>query len=181
MPLFENNFRIQIKLKTKTKTMRSILMVMMILVIATGCEMKVSTGSNAEAPGEGGKTNMLIGTWQLIDGTTIEKGNTTVTDYTKDKKFIKVINATHFAFMSHDLNKGKDSATAMYSSGGGTYELVDSTYTEHLQFCNAREWENNDFKFTVTIKNDTLVQKGVEKVESAGVDRVNIERYVRAK
>ncbi|MDQ6762056.1 MAG: hypothetical protein M3015_05445, partial [Bacteroidota bacterium] len=54
----------------------------------------------------------LAGTWKLLSGTTIENGDSTVTDYTKDKEFIKIINDTHFAFLSHDLNKGKDSVAA---------------------------------------------------------------------
>jgi hypothetical protein len=48
-----------------------------------------------------------------------------------------------------------------------------------LEYCSARNWEDNDFTFTITISADTLIQKGIEKVESAGVDRVNIEKYVR--
>jgi hypothetical protein len=122
----------------------------------------------------------LIGTWQLFSATLIEKGDTTLTDYTIDKKFIKIINDSHFSFISHDLNKGKDSL-ATFSAGAGTYKLVDSSYTEHLEFCSAREWENNDFHFTVSIRNDTLIQTGIEKVVSAGVDRLNIEKYVRVK
>lgn len=127
------------------------------------------------------KTKLPIeGTWRLVTGTLIEKSDTTVTDYSTGRSFIKVINATHFAFMGHDLTKGKDSA-AFYTSGGGKYELKDSSYTEHLEYCSDRQWEGNDFHFTVTITNDTLVQQGIEKVESAGVERVNIEKYVRQK
>lgn len=122
----------------------------------------------------------IVGTWQLITGTLIEKGDTVVTDYTKKISFIKIINDTHFSFLQHDLNKGKDSA-AVFASGGGRYSLADSSYTEHLEYCSDRNWEGNDFKFGVEIKNDTLIQRGVEKVESAGVDRVNIEKYVRVK
>jgi hypothetical protein len=55
----------------------------------------------------------------------VEKNDTTVTDYSKGKSFIKIINKTHFAFIGHDLNKGKDS-TVFFSSGGGTYLLNDS-------------------------------------------------------
>ncbi len=122
----------------------------------------------------------IIGTWQLLTGTVIEKGDTLVTQYTKNVSFIKIINDTHFAFLQHDLNKGKDSAS-VFVSGGGSYSLVDSMYTEHLEYCTAREWEGNDFSFTVTIMNDTLIQSGVEKIESAGVNRVNIEKYIRVK
>jgi hypothetical protein len=122
----------------------------------------------------------IAGTWQLISGTLIEKGDTTVTYYTKNLSFIKIINDTHFAFLKHDLKKGKDS-TASFSSGGGSYILKDSLYTERLEFCSDREWEGNDFPFTISIQNDTLVQKGTEKVESAGINRLNIEKYTRVK
>ena len=123
------------------------------------------------------KSNSLVGSWRLIHATLIEKGDTTVTDYTKDQSFIKIINDTHFAFLLHGLKGGKDSAA--FSAGGGTYSLKDSTYTEHLAYCNAREWEGHDFPFTITIKGDTLTQTGIEKVEAAGVNRLNTETYVR--
>lgn len=121
----------------------------------------------------------IEGTWKLITGITIEKGDSTVTDYTKGKEFIKIINGTHFAFLQHDLQQGKDSATAAFSAGGGSYEMKDSLYTEHLNYCNAREWEGHSFPFTVTIVRDTLVQQGIEKVPEAGIERTNIEKYVR--
>jgi hypothetical protein len=123
----------------------------------------------------------IIGTWQLIKGTVINKGDTITTDYTKNRNitFVKIINDTHFAFLQHDVHKGKDSA--VFVSGGGRYSLKDSTYTEHLEYCSARNWEGNDFAFTVSIKSDTLVQQGVEKVEASGINRINIEKYVKVK
>lgn len=123
----------------------------------------------------------IVGTWQLYTATLIENGDTTTTDYTKDRKFIKIINDSHFSFTSHDLAHGKDSATAAFSAGAGSYTLKDSVYTESLEFCNAREWEGHDFSFVVTIKNDTLVQSGIEKIEGTNVNRLNIEKYVRVK
>ena len=122
----------------------------------------------------------LPGTWQLLTGTLIEKGDTVVTDYTKNVSFIKIINDTHFAFMQHDLNKGQDSS-AVFVSGGGRYSLTGSSYTEHLEYCSARNWEGNDFSFTVSIKGDTLIQSGVEIIESEGINRINIEKYIRMK
>jgi len=137
--------------------------------------------NNATQPEAPKKATLpLQGTWKLLTGITIEKGDSTVTDYTKGKSFIKIINETHFAFMGHDLNKGKDS-TAFFSSGSGSYELNDSVYTEHLEYCSDRQWEGNDFHFTVTINNDTLIQQGIEKIEAAGIDRINIEKYIRVK
>lgn len=120
----------------------------------------------------------LTGTWRLLSGTLIEDGDTLVTDYTGAISFIKIINDSHFAFLNHDLNQGKDSA-AVFVAGGGSYSLSDSLYTEHLEYCSDRAWEGNDFSFVVTIKNDTLIQRGVEVIEEQGINRMNIEVYVR--
>ncbi len=140
----------------------------------------VSCGTSVKHNETNSTTIPIEGTWKLLTGTLIEKSDTVVTDYTKEKEFIKIINDTHFAFLSHDLNKGKG-PDAAFSSGGGSYLLKDSLYTERLLYCSAREWEGNDFQFTVTIKNDTLIQQGIEKIDSIGVNRMNIEKYVRIK
>lgn len=119
----------------------------------------------------------LKGTWKLLTGTLIEKGNTTVTDYTKDRSFIKIINDSHFSFLNHTLRKD----TTDFSAGGGTYSLNGNNYTEHLEYCSAKEWEGHDFSFTVTLTGDTLIQSGVEKIEAQGINRFNIEKYIRYK
>jgi predicted small secreted protein len=145
-----------------------------IFVIILSCNTSVQ---NEQAK----QTKLPIeGTWKLLTGTLIEKDDTVVTDYTKGKEFIKIINDSHFSFLSHDINKGKG-PDAAFSSGGGSYLLKDSLYTERLQYCSAREWEGNDFQFTVTINNDTLIQQGIEKIDSIGVNRINIEKYIRIK
>ena len=146
------------------------LLALLAIVFLFACNLSVDT----RGPGL-----PIKGTWQLFSATLVENGNSTTTDYTKDKKFIKIINDSHFSFTSHDLAHGKDSATAMFSAGAGSYTLKDSLYTESLEFCSAREWEGHDFTFVVTIKNDTLVQSGVEKIEGTNVNRLNIEKYVR--
>jgi len=81
----------------------------------------------------------------------------------------------------HDLKNGKDSTSALYFAGGGKYTLKDSIYTENLEFFNNREWENNKFEFVVKVQNDTLIQKGIEKIEKLGIDRIIVEKYVREK
>lgn len=151
-----------------TTPLRS-LRIAFILVVLAGCQPKEQTSSPP-----------IVGTWKLLTGTIVENGDTTTTDYTAGKSFIKIINPTHFSFLLHDLNGGKDS-TSVFASGGGRYSLADSVYTEHLEYCSDRQWEGHDFEFIVTIKNDTLVQRGIEKVESAGVKRLNVEKYVRLK
>ncbi len=133
-----------------------------------------------QAPDAGKDKLPLVGTWKLLSGTLIEKGDTALTDYTKGASFIKIINDTHFAFFNHDLTNGKGSSPS-YNSGGGRYTLTDSTYTEQLEYCTDRQWEGHTFPFTIMIQNDTLVQQGVEKIPAAGIDRLNIERYVRLK
>ncbi len=122
----------------------------------------------------------IVGTWKLISGTLIEKGDTVITDYSKNVSFIKIINDTHFAFLLHDLNKGKDSTTS-FSAGGGKYTLKNNQYQENLEYCYARNWEGNVFNFKIEIKNDTLIQSGIEKIDSIGVNRINIEKYYRIK
>ena len=139
-----------------------------LLLITVSCAQQ--SGQNAEV-----KSLPLRGTWKLLTGTLIEKGDTTITNYTKHLSFVKVINDSHFAFLQHDTRK--DSTN--FSAGGGRYELKGDQYTEHLEYCSAKEWEGHDFVFTVTIKNDTLIQQGVEKIEAQGIERMNIEKYVR--
>lgn len=155
--------------------MRISLAYTLIAAILISCSTPTQNGQSTKT------MTPLEGTWKLLSGTTIEKGDSMITDYTKGKEFIKIINDTHFAFLSHDLNKGKDSASAAFSSGGGSYSLADSIYTEHLQYCSDRQWEGNSFEFTVSITGDTLTQKGIEKIENIGVNRINIEKYIRLK
>jgi hypothetical protein len=136
----------------------------LIAVIVTGCN-------------ENKKQQLsLEGTWQLVSATSTQK-DSTVSTFNAKQKMIKIINQTHFAFLSHDLNNGKDTATAAYSAGGGTYTLTDSIYTEHLDYFSDRQWENNKFEFVVKIVQDTLIQQGIEKVEKLGIDHIIVEKY----
>ncbi len=143
----------------------------LILFVLTACSKKESyTGSP------------LNGTWKLLSGTLIENGDTIVTDYTSNVSFIKIINDDHFAFLHHDLTHGTDSANGVFVAGGGAYTLKnDSLYTEFLEFCNDRAWEGHDFSFVVTLKDDTLIQKGMEIIPDQGISRLNIEVYRRVK
>ena len=119
----------------------------------------------------------IIGTWELISATTTE-GDTTFSTFDPTRKMIKIINSTHFAFLNHDVSGSSDSS-ATFSAGGGSYTLSDSVYTEDLEYFADKRWENNKFRFTIKLINDTLTQKGVEKVEKLGIDHVIIEKYKR--
>lgn len=122
----------------------------------------------------------LKGTWQLLSATTVENGQRTETDYTKGKRMIKIINDTHFAFLNHEPETTRGSSNH-FDGGGGRYKLKGDEYTEFLDFYKDKNWEGKTFNFKVSIKNDTLVQTGVEKVAAAGVDRTITEKYVRVK
>lgn len=120
----------------------------------------------------------IQGTWQLLSATTIENGRSQTTDYSGKLKMIKMFNHTHFAFLKHSLNP-KD--TSSFDAGGGSFVLDKDDYTEHLEYYKNKDWEGKTFKFKLAIHKDTLIQKGIEKVEKAGVDRVIIEKYIKVK
>lgn len=145
-------------------TLRPVLFSAIILSILSGCQPKQTS-----AP--------IVGTWELISATTTEKDSTFST-FDPTHKMIKIINPTHFAFLNHALTVAKDSSNA-FTGGGGTYSLTDSNYTENLDYFIDPKWEKNKFEFIVKISNDTLIQKGVEKVDKLGINRVIVETYKR--
>lgn len=143
------------------------LLIVLVALLPFGCAKK----SNPDS---------LVGTWELVAATSTEKGKTVSTFDTK-RTMIKVINATHFAFLNHATSQAADSTGAPFSAGGGRYTLAGETYTEHLDYFTDKQWEGNTFDFAVTFLNDTLVQRGVEKVDKLGVDHIIIEKYKRVK
>jgi hypothetical protein len=124
--------------------------------------------------------NPVLGTWQLLTHTEITKGNSVVTDYTKDMKMIKIINDTHFAFLNHTLNTKKDSSNN-FDGGGGAYTIKGDKYTEHLDYYKDKNWEGKSFDFTISVRGDTLIQTGLEKVDKENINRTIIEKYLRIK
>lgn len=122
----------------------------------------------------------VIGTWKLLSGTEIVNGVTTVTDYTQNQQMIKIINATHFAFLKHKLVTDKN-ASNDFDAGGGPYTLKGNQYTEHLDYYSKTNVEGNSFTFTVTINKDTLIQQGVEKLKTGGAEKLIYEKYIKIK
>ncbi|SEW55880.1 hypothetical protein [Chitinophaga arvensicola] len=137
------------------------------------CGEKKTTEAVAEAP--------LNGTWKLAYSKLIKNGDTTETYPVKGQEMIKIFNGSHFAFFKHDLSKGADSATATYGSGAGTYVLTGDKYEEHLQYCTYRGWEDKHFTFTLTQQGDTLIQRGIEKIDSLNVNHEIVEAYTRVR
>ncbi len=143
-----------------------------LLIILTACNVETSKTINP---------SQIEGTWQLISSEYHRKDSIT-SNMTVGQEMIKIISPSHFAFFLHDLKKGKDSTNIAYMSGGGSYSFINGKYTENLQFCTARDWENNSFTFDIQIIGDTLIQQGLEEMESLGLGTENlllIEKYVR--
>jgi len=153
------------------KTQNPILLFLFLIWFAGGACTQESKSSTKE-------TTSILGTWQLLSVLTIEGTDSVWTDYTQGIKGIKMFNETHFAFFQHDLNQGKES-DSLYVSGGGPYTFKDGIYTERLEYCNFRVYENNTFEFELTVSGDTLIQKGMEEVVEAGVNKYIYETYVR--
>lgn len=149
--------------------MRNILMLLAVLSLFS-CANKDRSKKDSDLD--------IQGTWQLLSATTIENGKSQTTDYSGNLKMIKMFNHTHFAFLKHSLNP-KD--TSSFDAGGGSFVLDKDDYTEHLEYYKNKDWEGKTFKFKLAIHKDTLIQKGIEKVEKAGVDRVIIEKYIKVK
>ncbi|MBL0745003.1 lipocalin-like domain-containing protein [Chryseolinea lacunae] len=124
----------------------------------------------------------IEGTWRLLSSEHTVNDSTVRND-PAGTTMIKIINGSHFAFMLHDERVAGDTLTPRtFSAGGGRYTLDKDQYTEHLDYCSARNYEGNDFTFTVTIHGDTLIQTGVEKLKTLGIgehDVPLVEKYVR--
>lgn len=144
----------------------------------TGFALLSLVACNSPAEKKKDQSLNIQGTWQLVSATTTQNGKSEVTDYTAKLKMIKMFNDTHFAFLKHSTNP-KD--TADFDAGGGTFKLDKDNYSEHLEYYKNKNWEGNTFNFKLSIKGDTLIQQGVEKVEGEGVDRVITEKYIKVK
>ncbi len=148
--------------------MRALIVILSLCLIACGEEntpdkQKESSGLD------------IVGTWELVSSQKVQEGKTTKDDLTS-KRMIKIINQTHFSFLNHDL---EGDSLSFFVAGGGSYTLNGNSYTEYLEYCNYREWEGNDFNFSLELKGDTLIQKGIEKIEDLGVEREITEKYLK--
>lgn len=153
---------------------------MKVLLSLFSAALVLSSCSSQSKQAEQTTPSPLAGTWKMISATTIKGKDTTITDYTTGKEFIKIITPSHFSFLSHDLNKGRDS-TASFVAGGGRVKMGEGKYTEYLDYCNFREWEGGVFELNYTINGDTLITSSVEKIEKLGIDQLNTEKLTRVR
>lgn len=117
--------------------------VSLVLAIALGAVFFAWSQTN----GGQAKKTPLDGTWELVAGQQLPQG----------AREIKIISGGHFIFAAYDTEKGE-----LLGTGGGTYILTGSSYTEHVDFGDriSAGVVGKDQQFTAKIDGDTFVQAG---------------------
>src|SRR5207237_5953388 len=121
--------------------MKSVFLVFAIALTAVFLSLSQTNGSHA-------KKSQLDGTWELVSGQPLPKG----------ARDIKIISGGHFIFVAYDTEKGKPLYT-----GGGTYVLNGSSYSEHIDFASdeiSTGLVGKGQPFTVKVDGDTFTQTG---------------------
>jgi hypothetical protein len=121
--------------------MKKVALVFAIALAAVFVALSQTNGGHA-------KKSQLDGTWELVSGQPLPKG----------ARNIKIISGGHFIFVAYDTEKGKPLYT-----GGGTYILNGSSYTEHMDFASDKisaGLVGKDQPFTVKVDGNTFIQAG---------------------
>jgi hypothetical protein len=94
-------------------------------------------------------TDRLEGTWQLLSGQPLPEG----------ARDIKMLSNGRFMFAAYDTGSGRP----LYAAGG-TYELKDNAYVEHLDFASDKIGAGligKEQSFIVEVAGDTFTQTGI--------------------
>lgn len=151
--------------------MKKIIALLTIILVLFGCsDYSFSSESNNEP-----LDKAIIGTWKLVYSKISTQDSTTIKDLSTSE-FIKIINKTHFAF----FNQNVSSSDGFYA-GAGTYTLKGNDYIEVLDFIANEDFRGHTFPFSIEIKGDTLIQSGLEEIESANIKRFIVEKYIKLK
>ena len=149
--------------------MKNVFILFTLVFVIIACQQKKEITKIVETK----PVNKIIGTWKMVYADIKENDSLQIKDLTKSE-FIKIINESHFAFFNQD----HADATLFYG-GGGTYTLENDSYTEKLQYTSADTVRDHEFPFTIEIKNDTLIQYGLEEIKEANIKRYIVEKYIR--
>lgn len=139
------------------------------LFVLVSCHQEKTT---SELPSKSGE-NSIEGTWKLVYADIKENDSLQIKDLSKTK-FIKIINASHFAFFNQDEGTSEN-----FMAGAGTYTFNGTDYIETLDFIASPDYREHVFPFKAEVKGDSLIQQGHEKIEAAGLDRYILEKYIR--
>lgn len=149
--------------------MRRFSVLIVIITIFISC----NSSNKRQIENVGLEESKIEGTWKLVYGEIRENDSVVIKDLSKSD-FIKIINQSHFAFFNQ-----KPKTSEGFYGGAGTYELNGEDYVETLEFIGAENIRNHKFPFKIKIKEDSLIQTGLEEVKEAGIKRYIVEKYVR--
>lgn len=127
------------------------------------------------------QTNSFEGNWELLSSSGTypdEKGGLVKASFKKDSNnyHMKLIHNNYFMFVGQEMINGAASA----SYGYGTYTLKDNIYTEHIIYHVAKEAVGTSPSFEMTVKGDTLIQRGPLKIGNfKDINYEFTETYVR--
>jgi hypothetical protein len=107
----------------------------------------------AQSSSASSESNPLIGAWRMVSYT-LEFPDTTTSETDIDNPQTKIFTPTHFAF-GYQTEDGQKVV-----AGGGSYELEDETYTEHVEYHTETSYVGEELTFTVNVEGDTLIQSG---------------------
>ena len=123
------------------------------------------------------KKNPIEGNWKLIFMQEFS-GDTLKWDLNKNYtgSDMKMWSESHFIF----VGKFKEETAEINSYGGGTYTLDGNQYHENILYHNIPSFVGKTLKFTLEIKNDTLIQTGPFN-DQWQIEKSNhfIEKYIR--
>jgi len=96
-----------------------------------------------------------LGTWQLIS--TKYGDATEFSDFSKERRRVKLITATHFTWVDYDAGSKQVGSTA-----GGSYTLDGGSYTETIEFVGEgmETYLGKKQTFTIKVDGDKLHQSG---------------------
>ncbi|MDO6447271.1 hypothetical protein Q4493_15990 [Colwellia sp. 1_MG-2023] len=91
--------------------------------------------------------NIFSGTWTLVSGEYIDHEGNLINYETLNLKSLKVINETHFSFVSMSGDK-------FWSSGAGTFTLTDNEYIESPTYTSFNSPKGKKYVFKYRIEGD---------------------------
>lgn len=127
--------------QSKEDIMKRVWLILAIALAAASLAWLQTTRSRA-------KKSQLDGTWELVSGQQLPRG----------ARDMKTISGGHFIFVAYDTETGRPLYT-----GGGTYTLNGSSYTEHVDFASdviSAGLVGRDQAFTAKVDGDTFTQTG---------------------
>ena len=98
--------------------------------------------------------NPIKGTWELVSYQN-QYPDTTILGPKDYARQIKIINKTHFVWISQDTSR-----VDIYGFGGGKYILDGDNYTEHIEMFIVPSWIGNSIPYNIKIEGDTLILGG---------------------